>query len=1059
MKRLMVKLAALFVFLPAIAFAADDPLAGIGELILSGRAQQARARIVTIRDAYAAQANVSGEATAWLLLGMADMARQDASGARTDLGQATARFTTAGDHFGGWLSLWMLSELEKSEGQFDEALAVHERALDLLEKAADPKSRFSLETSKILGPVFGMPASGLGSLLDHPEIVKPILLRFAEIFSRDGYGAALIEVGQLEKAEEQLTRASALSSLFGGLFDASIASHMGDLRRQQWRLDDARESYGKALDGAKAMPAVWGRESWAELQIVGKLAELEMLSGRVKEALTWNDRALKLVRESSNTKREAGVLEDRGSLLTKAGDFDAALSAYEDALRVAAKSGDVWREASIHSDIGSLYMLQGEYGSAVKHLEKSIALFQTLDGAAYVEGPTWILLAEADMLLNVPGSASDALDNAAALAKKSKFKLAEAMVEMLKTGNRLMSGSASAGEMDAALTKWWSLPEANALMFNEEGRRLILDTLRFNPRESAESPATSIPLPGAPFLKWGARIMEGKILFDRGDYADARKAWQQGLAENPSRDHRAGFLALVGASFLKEGKRDEAIDYFKRAADALEASASDVKVEELLSGYLGSDRRLYFHLLVDMLALQGRGSEAFAQAERARARAFLNSVGNHRFNAERGADPRLVREAEVLRTEIAARERGIMTAQPGEAKKTAADLDRLRALYRTLMIRVKVSNPEYAEMTSVDPLPMETVRRELPADTTLISYFVSPNVVHAWIINRDAGRYVPLALTRTDLLRIVCWAGQFGPPVDARGVKRMSSCGEGATAEEAFQKLIAPLVKDIRTTKLVIVPHGVLHYVPFAALRNRETNRYLIEDYTITYAPSASALRFLRAKESPVDGGTLVLGDPISPLPSVSRLNGAATEAVAVAARLHTTAYLGADARESLLYGLSGKIDLIHLAAHGIYDPINPLFSCIALARDDTHNGSLTVDKILSSVDLTGVNLVVLSACQTAIGARSGGDEVVGLTRALLYAGTPGVLSTLWNIDDEASASLMQEFYSKLASGSSAAEALRAAQLSVLHGEHADPRYWAAFTLNGDPQGRWKIPE
>jgi CHAT domain-containing protein len=237
-------------------------------------------------------------------------------------------------------------------------------------------------------------------------------------------------------------------------------------------------------------------------------------------------------------------------------------------------------------------------------------------------------------------------------------------------------------------------------------------------------------------------------------------------------------------------------------------------------------------------------------------------------------------------------------------------------------------------------------------------------------------------------------------------------------------------------------------------LHNRTTDHFLIQDFTVTYTPSASALRFLRAKESPVDGSALVIGDPDTTL---SRLPGAAQEAASVAHILGTSPHLGADGREALLYDLRGKCDLLHLAAHGVYDPVNPLFSKIALAAGGTADGNLTVDEILSSLDLTGVNLVVLSACQSAAGARSSGDEVVGLTRALLYAGTPGVISTLWNIDDAASAGLMEEFYRRLAAGASIAEALRQAQLTVKDsGRYSDPKYWAAFVLTGDPQGRWK---
>jgi CHAT domain-containing protein len=277
---------------------------------------------------------------------------------------------------------------------------------------------------------------------------------------------------------------------------------------------------------------------------------------------------------------------------------------------------------------------------------------------------------------------------------------------------------------------------------------------------------------------------------------------------------------------------------------------------------------------------------------------------------------------------------------------------------------------------------------------------------------------------------------------------------DSANAAEAYAALIEPLRSKIRKERLMIIPHGELHYVPFAALYDEKRKRYLVEDYPIACVPSASTIRFLREKESPVGGVALVLGDPATT--SQPRLPGAAREAQKVAAKLHTTAKLGEEAQESLLYRLGGKVDLLHIAAHGTYDAASPLFSAIHLAEGHGENGQLNVDEIQSKLDLSGVNLVVLSACRSGIGSRSGGDEIVGLTRSILYAGSPGVIATLWNISDDATPLLIEKFYDHLLAGASAAEALRAAQVDMLRDPNfADPRYWAAFFLAGDPQGRW----
>jgi CHAT domain-containing protein len=378
------------------------------------------------------------------------------------------------------------------------------------------------------------------------------------------------------------------------------------------------------------------------------------------------------------------------------------------------------------------------------------------------------------------------------------------------------------------------------------------------------------------------------------------------------------------------------------------------------------------------------------------------------------------------------------------------DLRQARRRYEALMTRVKATNPEYAAMTSVEPLQLDAIREELPSDTTMINYFVTQDRVHAWVLDRMILRYMSLPFGQTALVRIQCTAKRFRN--GGRGAGAVDASCESATVEELYGRLFAPLRVHIRNPRLIIVPHGVLHYLPFGAFRDRHTGRYLIEDYTITYAPSASSIRFLRDKETPVNGRALVMGAPAGVAPA---LPGAMREAMMVGTELRSMPMVGASATESLLYQLEDGVDLVHIAAHGFYEADTPLFSRIALAEGDGSDGNLEVHEILSDVDLTGVNLVVLSACQTALGKGGAGDEIVGLTRALLYAGTPGVISTLWDIGDDAAATLMNHFYCHLLNGDSAADALRRAQLELLHGDYPDPRQWAAFTLNGDPEGRW----
>jgi CHAT domain-containing protein len=200
------------------------------------------------------------------------------------------------------------------------------------------------------------------------------------------------------------------------------------------------------------------------------------------------------------------------------------------------------------------------------------------------------------------------------------------------------------------------------------------------------------------------------------------------------------------------------------------------------------------------------------------------------------------------------------------------------------------------------------------------------------------------------------------------------------------------------------------------------------------------------------------MGDPTTGL---EELPWARDEAWTVAALFKTEPLLGDGATESRLHREAkrvGDLDLLHLAAHGVYRPEEPRHSRIALAEGNGHDGSLSVEEVYDAVDLRGVNLVVLSACQTALGEHTEGDEIIGLTRAFLDAGSPTVVSSLWRVDDEATGFLMKVFYERLLAGASYAEALRAAQLETsAQADWTEPYYWAAFALTGDPKGRWNV--
>jgi CHAT domain-containing protein len=248
-----------------------------------------------------------------------------------------------------------------------------------------------------------------------------------------------------------------------------------------------------------------------------------------------------------------------------------------------------------------------------------------------------------------------------------------------------------------------------------------------------------------------------------------------------------------------------------------------------------------------------------------------------------------------------------------------------------------------------------------------------------------------------------------------------------------------------------------LHYLPFEALYDGE--RYLVEDYVIGYVPSASLLRYLNgATNERISESALVLGNPDNP--AVSSLEGAEAEARAVAELFGVPAYLNAEATESRLWEQAANARYVHVAAHGTFNATAPQFSRLYLAPSaagdaaDEDALSSRTDGLLETREvwnlaLENADLVTLSACQTQLGDLSAGDELVGLSRAFIYAGTPALVASLWSVEDASTEYLMTRFYGYLQAGQPPGTALRQAKLDTME-EYPSPYHWAAFTLIGD---------
>jgi|GEM_PF-6655805 len=526
---------------------------------------------------------------------------------------------------------------------------------------------------------------------------------------------------------------------------------------------------------------------------------------------------------------------------------------------------------------------------------------------------------------------------------------------------------------------------------------------------------------------------------------------------------------LQGFSYERQGNTAQAINLYQQTIDVIESLRGDIKLDDLKVAFIAQQINVYHHL-IDILWSTGNVSEAFSYVQRAKARAFLDQMAGARINLRAGATPELIEREQALNSSITRLRQQLVklreeSGQQEKIEQIHQQLTSVEAEYEALLTQLQVSNPEAASLKSVEVSSLAEIQSLLDPDTTLVEYYVTPGRTLAFILTQDTFNTVTLDVSQQELTdAIQAFRRSYGEDDSSNQHPRASIAvipnfnSENGSINQHSQELqhlhqwlIAPLQPYLKTHTISIVPHSSLHYLPFAALTNGE--KYLSDEYALFYLPSSSVLSFLQHKRKPNTNTLLALGNPDTTEPP---LKYAQREAEAIAALYQTTALVGRDATEKAVWERAGEAEIVHLAAHGWYNPKNPLFSNLFLAgniqAEDTHtDGRLEVREVYE-LNLKATNLVVLSACQTQLGELSNGDEVVGLTRAFMYAGTPSVLASLWKVDDEATGLLMERFYVHLKAGMGKAEALRQAQIELRQAspKYDHPYYWAAFTLTGD---------
>ena len=787
----------------------------------------------------------------------------------------------------------------------------------------------------------------------------------------------------------------------------------------------------------------------AQVTSHANLAQLLSQAGSPEQALMQlGDAELSSI---ADPKLRADYLWGKGAAFTTVSDFEQATVAYRQCLAILKTLDDETSEAEVSTSIGWAYQSLGDIPGALSNYKDALTLFTKLgDKDAIVR----TRLAIGSLYQSI-GESEKAIEQyqrvPTPVAKDQYARILVSMAQIDQSRGRTRNALARY-QNALSLTETFGDPMLQGDILIGMARCHMWLGLYVEARDD-------LSRAGNKMKDAGSRAGEAGVLATLGEtdywdvldspwigqkqfFSEALRYYGQALAlmrEVGDRNGEIGVLANTGLVYDAWQKPGKALAYYLHALQKMEELEASARLEDFRIDLADQAASLY-QRAVQLEVNQNHMREAFELSERARARAFLDQIGSGPVN--RRLPPDFSAREEKLRRESLLLERQLAQefAKPGpeiDTAKAQAIQTRLAAVrteYENSLRDLKISNPEYASFLSISPLTLPDAQKQLGWNVTVISYFTTSQMTLAFVLTRDSFHVTKLPVTEKDLAPAVATFRDFSGENDAP-----------PSLKQLYTWLLAPLKSQLRTPMLAIVPYGAINDLPFAALT--DGGHFVGDSYAVFYLPSVSALPYIHPKNNPGGSQILVLANDAEP--GLPRLNYANDEARAVASLFGVQPNLGQAATTSNLREHAGDYEIVHLIAHINTDSENPQLSRISTNHEITDDGPLELHQ-LAGLDLRKTNLVVLSGCQSQMGKRSLGDDVIGLSRAFMYAGSPSVIASLWNVDDEATQQLMVAFYTHLRAGESKAEALRAAQVETRQ-KYPNPYYWAGFVLSGDP--------
>jgi CHAT domain-containing protein len=862
---------------------------------------------------------------------------------------------------------------------------------------------------------------------------------YRAIKNRQGEGAVLTNLGAFyySLGNTYLSLGNYAKAIEYSQQSLAIALEIKDRHGEGRALGNLEAAYNSLGNYAKAIEYIQQslalvreiKHRQGEGVALGNLGVAYNFLGNYAKAIEYSQQSLAIAREVKDRQGEGLALGQMAVAYNFLGNYAKAIEYSQQSLAIAREVKDREGEGVALGQMAGAYNFLSNYAKAIEYSQQSLALARSIKNRP-TEGVALGNLGIAYSSLGNSAKAIEYTQQRLAIARETKDRRSEGVAlgnlaaVYIDLGNHAKAIEYAQQQLGIARSIKDRLGESEVLG-TLGGAYIYLGNYAKAIEYSQQSLALARSIKNR--KGEGAALSNlGITYLYLGNYAQAIEYTQQGLAIARSIKDREGegtALNNLGVAFLRAGNLTEAEKILVNGIQVWESMRQMLGSNDANKVSIFEEQARTYRTLQRVQVAQNNPNAALEIAERGRARAFVDLLTQR-----------------------------LSSASTNPVIASAPDQEQIRQI-------AKAQNATLVQYSIIYEDFQNQGKQIVGRESALYIWVIQPT---GEITFRQVDLQPLWQQHNASLTDLIVGNQEF------LAVRSRSSTGfrqpqpDLPTLHQLLIDPIASLLPKDPNAHVIFIPQGSLFQVPFPALQDAN-GTYLIEKHTILTAPSIQVLDLTRqqrqklAQKQSNSGRALVLGNPtmpsVSPSPGepkqqLSPLPGAEAEAIAIAPLLNTQAILGAQGTKAQIVQKMPQASIIHLATHGLLDDVRGLGSAIALAPSGTDDGLLTAEEIFDMK--LQANLVVLSACNTGEGKITR-DGVIGLSRALISAGVPSVIVSLWAVPDAPTSELMKEFYQNLQNNPDKAQALRQAMLTTMK-THPQPRNWAAFTLIGEAE-------